>query len=397
MPRQTELIAISALLMSSVALSIDIMLPSLGDIAAAFGLQQDNDRQLTIVMVLAGLTFGQLIFGPCSEATGRKPMIFLGLGIFCAGSVVCATATSFDMLLIGRTLQGFGAAGPRIVTVALIRDRFDGRKMAQILSLIMGIFIFVPVLAPSLGQALLFLMPWRGLFLFLAVIGLSGGVWFALRQEETLRKKTRFSLTTYRKAVAGIACSPVFIAYTIAGALCYGALMGYINTSQQLFQDNYELGDQYALWFGASAAFISAATFVNARLVMRYRMAFLCLAAISTLVVWCLIFGVFFQASGYRPGLAAWMLFNCVSLFLLGLTFGNFNAIALKEFGHIAGIAAAAIAAVQSALALIVSWVIGSAFDGTVAAMIYGYFVCGAGAVMVILALDHTKPWRMSS
>ena len=142
MKRQTEFVAICALLMSSVAMSIDIMLPSLGEIAEAFELEQENDRQLTVVILFAGLTFGQLIFGPLSDATGRKPMVLLGLTVFSAGSFLSASASSFEMLLAGRALQGFGAAGPRIVTVALIRDRFKGQKMAQIMSLIMGIFIF---------------------------------------------------------------------------------------------------------------------------------------------------------------------------------------------------------------------------------------------------------------
>ena len=186
------------------------------------------------------------------------------------------------------------------------------------------------------------------------------------------------------------------MAYTIAGALCYGALMGYVNTSQQLFQDVYQTGDQYALWFGASAAFISAATFINARLVQVYRMEFLCLVAVGTLIVWAITFGLYFQGYGYNPNIIAWMIFNCVSLSLLGLTLGNFNTIALKKFGHMAGMASATVTTMNSAIGLVIAWLVGRAFNGTVSAVMNGYVLCGIAAFLIILTLDKTKPWQMA-
>ena len=183
MPRRSEFVALSALLMSSVALSVDIMLPALGEIARDFSLRDDNDRQFIIVALFLGLTFGQLLFGPLSDTLGRRPMILAGLGFFIAGAVVSAVAPSFEVMIAGRLMQGFGAAGPRIVTVAMIRDRFEGRPMAEILSLVMGIFIFVPIVAPSrTGAASL---P-AGSLLVLAIIGMVAANWFLLRQPETL-------------------------------------------------------------------------------------------------------------------------------------------------------------------------------------------------------------------
>ncbi len=380
--------------MSSIALSIDIMLPALGEIAAAFELEHENDRQLVIVMIFVGLTFGQLIFGPCSDSTGRKAMIIIGLGIFCLGSILSVVAQSFEMLLIARAIQGFGAAGPRIVTVAMIRDRFKGQQMAQILSVITGIFIFVPILAPSLGQVLLFLMPWRALFAVLTFIGLFGGSWLALRQRETLQNQTPFSLSSYYKSFARVISSKICMTYAIVGALCYGALMGYINTSQQLFQDMYGLGEQYVIWFGASAAFISLATFCNAKLVGKYKIEFLCFWAISLLVVWSLIFLFYFNASSYKPEVITWMIFNCVGLFFLGIVFGNFNAIALSKMGYIAGFASAIVGSVNSALSLIIAWIIGISFNSTVESMVQGYFLCGLVALLLIITFDKTRPWK---
>ena len=172
--------------------------------------------------------------------------------------------------------------------------------------------------------------------------------------------------------------------------------MGYVNISQQLFQDVYQAGDQYALWFGASAAFISAATFINARLVQVYRMEFLCLVAVGTLVIWTIIFGLYFQRYEYNPSIIAWMIFNCVSLFFLGLTFGNFNTIALKKFGHMAGMASATVTTINSAIGLIIAWLVGRAFNGTVSSVMNGYALCGIAAFLVILTLDQTKPWQMA-
>src|SRR3712207_6745429 len=185
-PGRSELVAIAAILMATVSLSIDIILPALGEMASELGIADSSRRQWIVTALFVGLTAGQLLFGPMSDVVGRRPAIVMGIGVFVLGSLICALAPSFEVMMLGRVVQGIGAAGPRIVTVALIRDRFEDRAMAQIMSVIMGVFIMVPVLAPLVGQALLFLMPWRGLFGVLSAICLAGGLWLLLRQPETL-------------------------------------------------------------------------------------------------------------------------------------------------------------------------------------------------------------------
>ena len=187
-PGRPEFIAMATVLMATIALSIDVMLPALGEMATEF-IVESNQRQLVIVVLFLWLAAGQLVFGPLSDSVGRRPAITLGAVLFAIGGLVCAMAPTFEVLIAGRLLQGIGAAGPRIVTVALIMDRFEGAAMARVMSIIMGIFIMVPVLAPSLGQFLLLVMPWRGLFILLSVICMSGTVWLLLRQPETLSEK----------------------------------------------------------------------------------------------------------------------------------------------------------------------------------------------------------------
>ena len=317
-PRRHELVAICAILMATTALSIDIMLPALGDMARDLGIESSNQRQWIITALFVGLTAGQLVFGPLSDGIGRRPAIGWGIGVFIAGSILCAVATSPEAMLLGRMVQGFGAAGPRIVTVALIRDRFAGAEMARVMSLIMGLFILVPVLAPVVGQGLLIWMPWRGLFGVLAAVCLGGGVWLLLRQPETLVQRRSVRPVALLMALKEVLRSPRPMAYTLAGGCCYGALMGYVNSSQQLFQELYRVGELYGLIFGASAAFIAAATLLNARLVRQVAMERVCVTAVAVLVGWSLLFLLLMSALAIPVPLWAWMVSKPLPPFFTG-------------------------------------------------------------------------------
>jgi len=380
-PGIPEVVAIAAILMATVALSIDIVLPALSDMAADLAVSGQNQRQWIVTALFVGLTFGQLLFGPLSDSIGRKPAILAGISVFVLGSLICATSRSFETMMAGRLVQGLGAAGPRIVTVALIRDRFEGAAMARIMSLIMGVFILVPVLAPALGQAILVVLPWRGLFVVLSAISLAGGTWLVLRLPETLSRRKPFDLRAIGSDSAFILTRVEPMAYTLAGACCYGALMGYINSSQQLFQDLYDVGDLYAVVFGLSAAFISAATLANARLVTLFAMRRICIYAIAALLVWSALFILVLHRFGTPPPLWLWLAFNCPCLFALGLTFGNFNAIALQDLGHLAGLASAIFASIMSAGSLVIAATIGLNFDMTPGPIVLGYAGFGALAL----------------
>jgi DHA1 family bicyclomycin/chloramphenicol resistance-like MFS transporter len=388
-PSRAEVIGIAAILMATISLSIDIMLPALEVIGRDLGADGANQRQWVVTALFIGITMGQLLFGPLSDSIGRRPAIFAAIALFTLGSVLCVAATSFDALIAGRVLQGIGAAGPRIVTVALIRDRFTGPAMAQVMSIIIGVFILVPMLAPALGQALLLVLNWRQLFALLPVICISGGIWLFLRQPETLANPRPFSPRALTAAAREVLSARKPMAYTIAGGGAYGALMGYVNSSNQVFSDLYAVPHLFGVLFGLSASFISAATYLNTRLVRRWRMERVCIMAITGLLVWCAGFWLMVAALGSDLPLWGWMVFNSGALFCLGLTFGNFNAIALQDLGHIAGLAAAVLAALTTALSLIIAAIIGLSFDMTVLPMAMGYTFGGLGALALMLWADH--------
>jgi len=253
---RTEFIALTALLMSTVALSIVLMLPALGSIATDLNGAAGNQRQWVITTVFIGLVIGQLFFGTLSDVIGRRLAILSGIALFAVGSLICSFAPSFEILLFGRLLQGIGVSGPRIASVAMVRDRYAGVGMAKVMSIIMGFFIFVPMLAPVIGQGLLLLMPWRGLFVVLALVGLVSGTWLLLRQPETLANPRAFNFRQLGSDAMEVARDRRAVYATLASGCALGSMMGFVNSSQQIFQDLYLVGNNYALWFGVTAIFL---------------------------------------------------------------------------------------------------------------------------------------------
>src|SRR5205823_1380236 len=258
-----EFIALIALSMSLVAMSIDSMLPALGNIAADLGTHDPNDRQLVLTAFFLGLTIGLLVYGPVSDSAGRKPTMYAGIGLYILGGLLCAFTTDFNLMIAGRVLQGFGAASPRIVAVAMVRDLHGGRSMARIMSFVMTIFILVPFLAPSIGQAVLFVAPWRAIFLGLVTIALIVFLWFAIRQPETHPPEARseFSPAKILGAARETFANPITLGYMVATGLIFGALISYLGTSQQIFQEQYGLGKLFPVFFGILAAGIGVASF----------------------------------------------------------------------------------------------------------------------------------------
>ena len=382
-----EFIALVALTFSLIAMSIDSMLPALGDIAKDLGAGDPNDRQLVLTAFFAGLTLGQFVYGPISDSTGRKPAMYAGIGCFVAGGLICGFTNDFTTMLLGRILQGFGAAGPRIVAMAMVRDLYAGRAMARIMSFVMAVFILVPILAPSIGQLMLLIADWRFIFYGLVVVGIIDFLWLAIRQPETLALEDRAPLSlghVFRSAREAVS-NRITLGYTLATGCVFGSFISYLGTSQQIFQEQYGTGKLFAVYFGILAVGIGLASIVNAKLVMRFGMRNLSKWALRSACILSLAFLIVAWLLDGHPPLWAFVAFMTVLFFFNGLLFGNYNALAMEPMGHIAGVAAAVVGSLSSLVAVSAGTPIGQLYDGTVVPLIAGF------AAMEFVALFLTE------
>ena len=391
--RLGEFVSLMALMTSLVALSIDAMLPALAEIGRDLGTTDPNDPQLVVSMLFLGLALGQFVYGPLSDNIGRKTPIYAGLAIYLAGSVLCVVSESFTAMLAGRFLQGLGVAGPRIVTVALVRDQYEGRAMARIMSLIMAVFIIVPALAPALGQGILAFAHWRAIFGLLLALALIALVWFTVRQPETLPPDRRLPWSARRLATAlfEVFRTRTAVGYAAAAGVIFGGFVGYLASAPQIFQQQYGMGTLFPLFFGGLALAIGAASLLNARLVMRFGMHLLSRRALQTQCMVSVLFAIYAWFAPDGLPLWAFLAWGAVAFFCQGLLFGNFNAIAMEPLGHIAGIGAAVVGSLTSFISLALGTAIGQAYDGTVVPLVGGFALLGLLSLTTILWTDRDK------
>lgn len=378
--RAAEFVPLIALLMSLVALAIDAMLPALPAIGRDLGAPRPNDVQFVITSLFLGLGLGQMLFGPLSDRIGRKPAIHAGLALFMAGCLVSIFATTFEVMIAGRFLQGIGVAGPRVVTVALVRDQYQGRQMARLMSFAMAVFILVPTVAPALGQVILWLGGWRTIFTTFFAIAAIAFAWFTLRQPETLPAERRrsFSPRAIGRVVAEILRIRTALGYTLATGFVFAPFVAYLSSAQQIFQDAYGTGVLFPVYFGVLALAIGGASLMNGRLVMTYGMRrLLSFAAVSITVISLVAWAGAFAFDGLPP-LWLFMAYLLTVFLCIGLLFGNLNALAMEPLGHIAGVGAAVVASLSTFVSVPLGALVGQSFDGTMYAQIAAFAVFGA-------------------
>lgn len=365
--RPAEFIALVAFLTALVAMSIDTMLPAVGEMATELGATHANDRQLIIIGFFAGQMLGIPIFGPWSDSIGRKPAIFVGLAIYVIGTFICMMSESLYVLVAGRVVQGIGAASPRIVSMAMVRDDVKGAAMARIMSFVMSVFMLVPIFAPSIGQLVLYVANWRYIFGGLMVAAIIGGIWLSLRQDETLTSDRRlpFSAAKLAASAGEVVRNPVALGYTLATGFVFAIFVAYLGVCQQIFAEQYQQGDKFALWFGGFAIFIALAMITNGKFVGKVGMRKLSRQAmIAYTAAWALIL-VACLLSGGQPALPVLATLFAIWFFSAGFTFGNFNAMAMEPMGHIAGMAAAVSGFISQAMAIVFGGIAGRFYDGT--------------------------------
>ena len=272
--RYGEFVTLTACLMALNALAIDVMLPALQLIGEDLAVADENARQLTITAYIIGFGIAQVAYGPISDRFGRKPVLLFGLVIYAVAGLLAASAWSFSALLAFRALQGLGSAATRVIAISVVRDRYSGRQMASVMSLVMMVFMAVPILAPGLGELIMLASGWRSIFALVAFLGMAVTLWSLFRLPETLAVENRRALTVAKvgEAFRIVLTNRVSLGYTFGTALIMGCLFAFINSAQQVYVGLYDLGSLFPLAFSGSAILIGAAAFANSRLVQRFGM-----------------------------------------------------------------------------------------------------------------------------
>jgi DHA1 family bicyclomycin/chloramphenicol resistance-like MFS transporter len=289
-------------------------------------------------------------------------------------------------MLAGRLLQGIGVSAPRAVTLALVRDRYSGRMMARVMSFVMTVFILVPMLAPTLGQAILELSSWRGLFVSFVIMALITQIWFVLRMPETLAPERRapFSLQHIVDATFVILKNRIALGYTVSAGLVGGAFLGYLNSAQQIFQEQYALGALFPILFGVISISIGLASFLNARLVMYFSMHFLVQWPLRIILSLAMIALVVAQLTAGQPPLWFVMAYLMLSFFCIGILFGNQNALAMEPLGHLAGIGAAVVGSLATLIQIPLGTIIGQSYNGTIFPLVVGLAITTGLSIFVV-------------
>tara|TARA_B110000046_G_scaffold185432_1_gene227019 strand:- start:7426 stop:8631 length:1206 start_codon:yes stop_codon:yes gene_type:complete len=394
---ELEFIIVMASLMSLVALSIDALLPAISDISKTIHIVNPKNNQLFITMIFLGLGFGQLISGPLSDSFGRKPVIYVGFIIFALASLVCVFATSLEMMIVGRVLQGIGLSAPRTISIAMVRDRFSGNHMAKVMSFIVVIFILVPVVAPAIGKLMLDLYGWKSIFYSQLIFGFFTMIWVWKRQPETLkiahRKKFKFSL--FIEGTKEFLKHKNAVIFTFFSGFITGSFMVYLSASQVIFEQQYNLKEEFPFIFAGLAIGVGFATFLNGTLVVKLGM-FKLVSIFTTVFTIIPIVYILLYAGENNPSIYVLITFFWLQFFALGFLFGNTRALAMEPIGHIAGVGAAINGFVSTIMAVPIATFIGGFVDKTALPLFIGFFVCGLLSLALIQYLNISKKKKAS-
>lgn len=387
-------VTLMAALMATNALAIDIMLPALAEMAEALAIASPNDRQWIVTSYLLGFGVAQLVYGPLSDRFGRKPVLMIGLSIYVAASVLALFAGDFQSMMIARVLQGVGAAGTRVLAVAIVRDCYSGREMARVMSLALIVFLAIPILAPSIGQVILLLAPWRGIFgvlvLFGSVVMLASIRWLP----ETLDPHERrpIAAASIAGAVRETLTNRLAFGYMLAMAAVLGGLFGFINSAQQIFTDVFRQPAWFPLTFAAIAACMAVASLTNARIVGRLGMRRVSHGALLGFIAITAAHALFVLLG--HESMISFALFQAGAMFCFGLMTSNFGSLAMDPLGHIAGTASSVQGFTTTVVGALLGFAIGQHFDGSVVPFAVGMALCGWLALAIVLVAEQGRLFR---
>ena len=389
-----QFVALIAAIMAVNALAIDTMLPALPQIGDSLGIPSENARQWVVTAYLLGFGIAQIVYGPLADHFGRKPILLGGLGFYAAFSLAAGLATSFEMMLIARVLQGIAAASSRVLVVSIVRDCYSGRKMARVMSLAFIVFLAVPILAPSIGQVIMLVAPWRGIFFGLTVFGTAVLVWAALRLPETLHEEDRAptSVASILAAFRLTLTSRIAVGYMCAQTLMYGALVGFINSAEQVFVDVFDARRLFTTIFALIAVFMAFSSLLNSRIVGRFGTRVI---SHSALLGYIAVAGLHATVAitGHETLWSFALLQSCM-MFCFGLLGPNFGSMAMEPLGHVAGTASSIQGFVSTIGGALVGFYVGQHFDGTVTPLTLGFTICSIAALLVVLVTERGRLFR---
>ena len=389
-----EFITLSAMMFATIAFSIDAMLPALPEIGRELSPDDLNRAQLIVTSFVFGMGIGTAFTGPLSDAFGRKPIILAGGALYIAGAAVAWASSSLEWVLAARIAQGLGAAGPRVATIAVIRDFYSGREMAKLVSFVMIIFTLVPALAPMLGAVIVSGFGWRAIFVAFVLFSVTSTIWMLLRLPESLAKEDRrpFQTELLWAAVKELFAHPAVRVSIAVQTLIFGMLFSMLSSVQPIYDTTFFRGAEFPFWFGGIALASGTAGFLNAALVMRLGMRQMVSVSLTAQMV---LSGAMVGLTVWGPAqpvlFAAFVFWQFSLFFMMGMTIGNLNAIAMEPMGHIAGMAASAMGAVSTVLSALIAAPVGLAFDGTPLPLAIGIFLMAVVACGLMILLRRAE------
>lgn len=394
---RTEFVALMGLMQALQALAVDSMLPALGRMADDLGVHDDNRRQLVVGIFLMAGGLGCLIPGIFADRFGRRPVLTVCLTAYVLCSAACGLVSDFDQLLVLRAVLGLFSACLMVLPSAIIRDRFEGDAMARLQSTVAMVFMIVPMIAPSLGQAILLVASWRWIFGIMALMGALVTTWMLLRLPETLRPEFRqpIRLGLLARSMIEVMSTRASLGYIFGMALIQAAMFGYINSSQQLVAEHFGAGARFPLIFAGMAMMMAITNFANSRIVERFgarrvsHSALLVYVGTSALQL--------YMAS--RPGETLWQFvpMMTVNMCLMGFMGANFASIALQPFARKAGAAASVQAFIRISLGSTAGAMIGQAFDGSARPLALALLVAGCGCLVLVLFSEEGRLFHRRS
>ncbi len=388
MPGRTEFVFLISVVMMITALAIDSMLPALPAIGKALGVAQENDRQFVISAFLGGFGVAQLVTGFLTDRYGRRNLMLAGLLGYAIASIAASFAYTFEQFLIARIIQGMMAAVAQVVVRSVVRDRFAGRDMAQVMSLASVIFMAAPILAPAVGQAVLSVGPWEWIFLGLAVISVLVLIWVIVRMPETLSVENRIPIepATIFESARTVITDRMSLGYSLAMAAISVGLFGYLLSVQQVFEHSLKRPDLLPTGFALMAAGMAIASLFNAAIVKRFGMRRIGHAALIYFIGVSALHLVI-AGTGHET-LVSFISLQILVMFGFSLIAGNFGAMAMENMGSVAGMANSIQGFIGNIAGMVFGTLIGRSFDGTTVPLCAGMFICSCFALIVVLITE---------